>query len=129
MQFYRVSYITRNPNFSKQRLCSPLWLIHFPLFFSLLLRHSVVAGFNLSGTACISTDFVNPFCNNKRVWLCFLSEKTSCYLVYAFKLRYLIVFCSVVTAVSDERKDYWWCFSLCNCRLCYVQIRSEDGIE
>jgi hypothetical protein len=50
---YRMSHVTRNPPTSMWRLCSALWLTHFPVVRSLLRRHAVVAGSMLSGTPCI----------------------------------------------------------------------------
>lgn len=45
----RVSHVSRKP---LTRVRYSLWLAHFPVVCSLLLRHSVVAGSSLSGTSC-----------------------------------------------------------------------------
>jgi hypothetical protein len=37
-------HVTRNPPSSMLRLCSALWLTHFPVFRSLLMWHAVLAG-------------------------------------------------------------------------------------
>lgn len=45
----RVSHVSRKP---LTRVRYSLWLAHFPVVCSLLLRHSVMAGSSLNGTSC-----------------------------------------------------------------------------
>jgi hypothetical protein len=52
MLMYRESHVFRNPPTCMRRLWSALWLTHFPVVRSLLLRHAFVAGSTLSGTSC-----------------------------------------------------------------------------
>jgi hypothetical protein len=53
-RWYRVFHVTRNPPTSMRRLCSALWLTHFPVVRWLLLRHAVATGSTLGGTLCIN---------------------------------------------------------------------------